>query len=323
MIPKSGYRFSEKIMLHKMAYTMTTRRMVLSAALALLVAPAAAQDAQPRKRAVATMSIIADLVRSVGGDRVEVRALVGANGDAHVYSPTPGDAKEVAAAAIVFVNGLGLEGWLPRLVTASGSKAPTVVVSKGITPLRMADENHPGRTVIDPHAWQSIADAKIYVANIRDALAAVDPPGKAVYDATAQAYLAKLDELESEVRTAIATIPADRRKIITTHDAFGYFGVAYGMSFIAPEGVSTDSEPSAKDVARIIRQIKKLKIPAVFLENVSDPRLIEQIARETGAAIGGKLYSDALSEPNGPAATYIDMMRHNARELAKALGGRT
>ncbi|HEV2957858.1 MAG TPA: zinc ABC transporter substrate-binding protein [Xanthobacteraceae bacterium] len=302
---------------------MTIRRMVLITALAAFIGtPAAAQDAQPRKLAVATTSIIADLVRNVGGDRIEVRALVGANGDAHVYSPTPGDAKEVAAAAVVFVNGLGLEGWLPRLVAASGTKAPTVVVTNGITPLRMADESHPGRMVIDPHAWQSIADAKIYVANIRDGLAAADPAGKAAYDANAQTYLTKLVDLENEVRTAIAGIPADRRKIITTHDAFGYFGAAYGMSFIAPEGVSTESEPSAKDVARIIRQIKKQKIPAVFLENVADPRLIGQIARETGAAIGGKVYSDALSRANGPAATYLDMMRHNVREFAKALGGR-
>jgi zinc/manganese transport system substrate-binding protein len=186
----------------------------------------------------------------------------------------------------------------------------------------MADDEHPGRTMIDPHAWQSIPDAKIYVTNIRDGLDAVDPAGKAVYDANAQAYLAKLDELEKEVKATIAGIPPERRKIITTHDAFGYFGAAYGMSFIAPQGVSTDSEASAKDVARIIRQIKKQKIPAVFLENVTDPRLMEQVARETGAAIGGKLYSDALSEPNGPAATYIDMMRHNVREFAKALGGR-
>jgi zinc/manganese transport system substrate-binding protein len=320
MIPKSGYRFSEKIMLHKRS--MTRRRILLIALAALVAAPATGEDAQPRTLAVATTSIIADLVRSVGGERVDVKALVGANGDAHVYSPTPGDAKEVAGATIVFVNGLGLEGWLPRLVTASGTKAPVVTVTKGITPLRMPDEDHPGRSVIDPHAWQSIADAKIYVANIRDGLGAADPAGKAAYEADAQAYLAKLDALEAEVRAAIAAIPAERRKIITTHDAFGYFGTAYGMSFIAPEGVSTDSEPSAKDVARIIRQIRKQKIPAVFLENVSDPRLIEQIARETGATIGGKLYSDALSEPNGPASTYIDMMRHNVRELAKALGGR-
>jgi zinc/manganese transport system substrate-binding protein len=300
---------------------MVARRLLLAVFAAFIAAPVAAPDAQPRKLAVATTSIIADLVRNVGGDRIEVKALVGANADAHVYSPTPGDAKEVAAATIVFVNGLGLEGWLTRLVTASGSRAPLVTASKGIAPRRMPDEARAGKTVIDPHAWQSIADAKIYVANIRDGLAAADPAGKAAYDANAQAYLAKLDEVEQEVRTAIVAIPAERRKIITTHDAFGYFGAAYGMSFIAPAGVSTESEPSAKDVARIIRQIKKQKIPAVFLENVSDPRLIEQIARETGAAIGGKLYSDALSEPSGPAATYIDMMRHNARELAKALGG--
>jgi len=297
-----------------------SRRLLLGTFAALIAAPAAGEDA-PRKRAVASTSIIADLVRNVGGERIDVKALVGANSDAHVYSPTPGDAKDIAGAAVVFVNGLGLEGWLPRLVTASGTKAPVVVVSKGVPARRMPDEEHPGRSVTDPHAWQSIADAKIYVANIRDALVAVDPPGKAGYEANAQAYLAKLDELDKEVRTAIASIPAERRKIITTHDSFGYFGAAYGMSFIAPEGVSTDSEPSAKDVARIIRQIKQQKIPAVFLENVSDPRLIEQIARETGAAIGGKLYSDALSEPAGPASTYIDMMRHNAREFAKALGG--
>ena len=302
--------------------TMTTRRIVLAALAALIAVPTASQNAPPRRLAVATTSIIADFVRNVGGERIEVRALVGANADAHVYSPTPGDAKEVAAAAVVFVNGLGLEGWVPRLVSAAGSKAPVVTATKGVPPRRMPDEAHPGKTTIDPHAWQSIAAAKIYVTNIRDALAAVDPAGKAVYDANAQAYLIRLDDLENEVRTVIAAIPAERRKIITTHDAFGYFGAAYGMSFIAPEGVSTESEPSAKDVARIIRQIKKQKIPAVFLENISDPRLIEQIARETGAAIGGKLYSDALSEPGGPAATYIDMMRHNARELAKALGGR-
>jgi zinc/manganese transport system substrate-binding protein len=301
---------------------MRTRRIFLAALAALIAAPAAGEAPRPRKLAVATTSIIADFVRNVGGDRIEVKALVGANGDAHVYSPTPGDAREVAAATIVFVNGLGLEGWLPRLVSASGSKAPVVTVTTGVPPRRMPDEHHPGKTTIDPHAWQSIADAKIYVANIRDALAAVDPAGKGTYDANAQAYLAKLDDVEKEVRTAIASIPADRRKIITTHDAFGYFGAAYGMSFIAPEGVSTESEPSAKDVARIIRQIKMQKIPAVFLENVSDPRLIAQIARETGAAVGGKLYSDALSEASGPAATYLDMMRHNVRELAKALGGR-
>ena len=304
---------------------MTTRRIVLMAAgvaAAFIAAPAAAQDAPAvRIKVVATFSILGDLVRNVGGDRVAVTTLVGANGDAHVYSPTPGDAKDLAAARIVFVNGLGLEGWMTRLVTASGTKAPMIVVSTGVTPRRMPDEDKPGRLVTDPHAWQSVADAKTYVANIRDGLAAADPAGKAVYDTNAQAYLGKLDALEQEITTAIAAIPAARRKIITTHDAFGYFGAAYGMSFIAPEGLSTEAEPSAKDVARIIRQVRKQKIPAVFLENVADPRLMAQIARETGAALGGKLYSDALSEPGGPAGTYLDMMRHNIREFAKALVG--
>jgi zinc/manganese transport system substrate-binding protein len=304
---------------------MTTRRTLLMAggvAAALIATPAAAQDAAAAKiKAVATISILGDLVRNVGGDRVAVTTLVGPNSDAHVYSPTPGDAKQLAAADVVFVNGLGLEGWMTRLVTASGTKAPMIVVSAGVTPRRMPDEDKPGRMVTDPHAWQSVADARIYVANIRDALAATDPAGKAIYDANAQAYLGKLDALEQEIMTAIAGIPAERRKIITTHDAFGYFGAAYGMSFIAPEGLSTDAEPSAKDVARIIRQVRKQKIPAVFLENVADPRLMAQIARETGAALGGKLYSDALSEPKGPAGTYIDMMRHNIREFTKALVG--
>ena len=306
---------------------MMARRIFLLAGLAATVAAfavttAAAQDApQTKIKAVASFSILGDLVRNVGGDHVEVATLVGPNGDVHVYSPTPGDARKLAAANVVFVNGLGLEGWMTRLVAASGAKAPTIIVTKGITPLWMEDESKTGRTEMDPHAWQSVANAKIYVGNIRDSLVTIDPAGKATYDANAAAYLAKLDELEKQVKAAIASIPADHRKIITTHDAFGYFGADYGMAFIAPEGVTTESEPSAKDIARVITQIKKQKIPAVFLENISDPRLMDQIARETGAIIGGTLYSDALSEPGGPAATYIEMMRHNVHEFTKALVG--
>ena len=298
----------------------TTRRLVLwtGLAVALMTVPAPAQG-KPKIEAVATISILGDLVKNVGGDRVDVTALVGPNGDAHVYEPTPGDAKRLAGARIVFVNGLGLEGWMTRLVEASSTKATIVVVSKDVTPLQAPEGGEAATGAPDPHAWQSIADAKIYVANIRDGLDAVDPAGKQTYDTAAKAYLAKLDALDNEVRTAIAGIPADRRKIITTHDAFGYFGAAYGMQFIAPEGVSTDVEPSAKDVAKIIAQIKRQKIPAVFLENVSDPRMMEEIARETGAKIGGKLYSDALSEPGGPAGSYIAMMRHNVDEFSAAL----
>jgi len=305
---------------------MIARRLLLIASFAagvaaLIATQAATQDAHVKIKAVATFSILGDLVRNIGGDRVEVTTLVGPNGDAHVYSPTPGDARKLAAANVVFVNGLGLEGWMTRLVAASGTKAPMFVVTNGITPRHMQDEDNRGRTAIDPHAWQSVADAKIYVANIRDGLAAIDPGGKSIYDANAAAYLAKLDELEQEVKAAIDSIPADRRKIITTHDAFGYFGDAYGMNFIAPQGVATEAEPSAKDIAAIIAQIKREKIPAVFLENITDPRLMQEIARETGARIGGTLSSDALSAPGGPAATYIEMMRHNLRELTRALTG--
>ena len=300
----------------------TRRNLLLLAPLAalLMTGPAQAQDkANDKIKVVATFSILGDLVQNVGGDRVEVATLVGPNGDVHVYSPTPADAKTLSAAKLVFVNGLGLEGWMTRLISASGSKAATVTAAKGVKPRKMEDEHHPGHVVTDPHAWQSIANAKIYVANIRDGLVKADPAGQSSYEANAKAYLAKLDALEQEVKASIAKIPPDRRKIITTHDAFGYFGDAYGMQFIAPEGVSTESEASAKDVAGIIAQIRRQKIPAVFMENISDPRMMRQIVKETGAKIGGTLYSDALSPPSGPAGSYIDMMRNNIRELSKAL----
>ena len=297
---------------------MLTRRslLLLAGSVGLLIeTPVLGQD---RMNVVATFSILGDLVKNVGGDRVEVSTLVGPNGDVHVYLPTPGDARKLAAAKVVFVNGLGLEGWVTRLISASSTKASIVIASEGIKPRKMKDEHDTG-DVPDAHAWQSVANAKIYVANIRDGLIALDPAGKASYDANATAYLGKLDELEKQVAVTIAKIPVDRRKIITTHDAFGYFSDAYGMTFIAPEGVSTDAEPSAKDLAKIITQIKMQKIPAVFMENITDPRLMEEIARETGATIGGTLYSDALSDPSGPAGTYIEMMLHNGSEFSKAL----
>jgi zinc/manganese transport system substrate-binding protein len=215
----------------------------------------------------------------------------------------------------VVENGLGLEGWIVRLTKASGTKARVVVASAGVAP-RKDEDAHGG---IDPHAWQNVANAKIYVANIRDGLVAIDPDGRAAYETRAKDYLARLDALDREVRESIVRIPAERRRIVTTHDAFGYFGEAYGVAFIAPAGVSTEAEISARDVSRIIKQIRSEKFPAVFLENVSDRRLIDQIARETGAKAGGALFSDALSGPEGPAGTYIDMVRHNIRELTKAL----
>jgi zinc/manganese transport system substrate-binding protein len=268
--------------------------------------------AQEKIRIVASFSILGDFARNVGGDRVDVTTLVGPNSDVHVYTPAPADAKKIADASLVIINGLGLEGWLPRLVQSSGGKAAIVTATSGIAPRTLGSD-------ADPHAWQSVVNAKTYVANIRDALIAADQAGAAAYRANADAYLAKLDALHREVRDAVAQIPEARRKVISSHNAFGYFAAAYGVDFIAPQGVSTESEPSARDIAVIITQIRTGKIPAVFLENISDPRLMRRISAETGAKIGGTLFSDSLTAENGEAPTYIDMVRHNIKALTSAL----
>ncbi|MDO9564269.1 MAG: zinc ABC transporter substrate-binding protein [Bradyrhizobium sp.] len=275
----------------------------------MAVLPARAQE---RLNVVATFSILGDFVQNVGGDRVSVTTLVGPDGDAHVYTPAPADARKVADAKLVIVNGLDFEGWLSRLVKSSGKKATIITATGGIAPRKLGSH-------ADPHAWQSVANAKIYVANIRDALAAADPAGAEAYRANAANYLAKLDALDSEVRAAVAQIPQDRRKVISTHEAFGYFASAYGIEFVAPLGVSTESAASARAVARIITQIRTQKIPAVFLENISDSRLIRRISAETGAKVGGTLYSDSLTGEKGDAPTYIDMVRHNIKALTSAL----
>ena len=297
-----------------------SRRLLLYATLMAPLTLGSPAHAADTIKVAASFSVLGDMVKQIGGERVEVKAFVGPNGDAHVYEPTPGDAKTLADARILVVNGLGLEGWMTRLQKSSGFKGKVVTATTGIKTRQMEEEDH-GKTrkITDPHAWQSLANGRIYVANIRDGLAAADPAGKEAYEANAKKFLADLNVVEQEVKDSIAKLPPARRKIITTHDAFGYFGATYGLEFIAPEGVSTESEASAKEVAKIIRQIKTEKIPAVFLENVTDHRLLDQIARETGAKIGGTLYSDALSEPNGPAGTYLDMFRNNIQALTAAL----
>ncbi len=324
---------------------MRFRLLPLLAAASLAISVSAAAEASDKAsaaepvKAVASFSILADMVRNVGGDRVEVTELVGPDGDAHEFNPTPADAKKLARADIFFVNGLGFEGWMERLETSSGFEGATVVASTGIKPREMHEEHgdhasgddhdagheeHPeyhdhDHGDMDPHAWQDLANGEIYVANIRDGLIAADPGGKAIYEANAEKYLAALKAEDAAVKTALGALPQSRRRIITSHDAFGYFGDAYGLEILAPEGVSTASEPSAKDVATIIRQIRKDKIPAVFLENVTNAKILEQIATESGAKIGGTLYSDALSGPDGPAPTYLDMFRHNVGTLTAAL----
>jgi zinc/manganese transport system substrate-binding protein len=282
----------------------------LIAAILLNVLPLRAQD---RINVVASFSILADFARNVGGARVRVTSLVGPNGDVHVYTPAPADARTIADAGLVVVNGLGLEGWLPRLLQSAGSRAPIVTASSGIVPLKLGSET-------DPHAWQSVVNGKIYVANIRDALVAADPAGADDYRKNANAYLVELDALDAQVRAAIAKIPPARRKLISTHDAFSYFARAYGFEFIAPLGVSTETEPGARDIAGIIARIKTSGIPAVFPENNSDERLIRRISAETGASIGGRLYTDSLTGEKGDAPTYIALVRHNITTLTSALG---
>jgi zinc/manganese transport system substrate-binding protein len=305
------------------------RRVVLIAAAALaLVLPqaAGAQDkVQEKIKVLASFSILGDLVREVGGERVEVSTLVGPNADMHGFQPTPAHARAVAAAQLVVINGLGFEGWADRLVKSANYKGARLVASKGVKALSAETDGHGHNHKhkhsdrYDPHAWQEIANVKIYVANIRDALIGVDPAGKATYERNAAGYLLKLDALETEIRQLFAGLSEKERRVITSHDAFHYFGDAYGIEFLAAQAAGGDTQPSARDVALLIQQIRKQGVKAVFVENISDPRIVQQIAKETGAKIGGTLYSDALSEANGPAATYLDMMRHNAKTIAAAL----
>jgi len=342
----------------------TIRNAALGGTAILLSAGLATPAFADQLKVVASFSIIADLARNVGGDRIDLTTLVGPDGDAHVYEPKPADAVAMAGADVILVNGLEFEGFLGRLVEASGAKAPVVELTKGGEVLKSVEEGHHGEEAAatghnhaakeaghdhdhektadaakdghdhaaeghaghdhgesDPHAWQSIHNAETYVTNIADAFCAADAAGCDTYKANAAAYSEKLEALEEEIKAAVASIPEDKRTVITSHDAFKYFEHEYGIKFLAPEGISTESEASAADVAALITQIKQDQASAIFVENISDPRLVEQIASETGLKVGGELYSDALSDESGPAATYIEMMRHNISTIKAAIVG--
>ncbi|BCP54706.1 metal ABC transporter substrate-binding protein [Kaistia sp. 32K] len=314
---------------------------LIAAALALSTAlPAQAAD---KIKVVATFSVLGDLASEIGGDHVEVRTLVGPNGDAHTFEPSPADAKAMGSAAVLVENGLGLEGWLSRLIKVSGFKGEAVIATTGVKPIAWtgaeeegeaqdagadkaeAGHDHDGHAEgghshsLDPHAWQNPLNGVIYVENIVAGLTAADPDHAAEYKAKGDKLAAELKAVDARLKEEFAAVPEARRKIVTSHDAFGYFAAAYGIQFIAPEGVSTESEASAADVAKIIRQIKAEKITALFAENITDPRLLNQIARETGVKIGGSLFSDALSPPDGPAPTYLKMFANNSEKLLAAM----
>ena len=298
---------------------------VLTLVLALFIAGGGtATTAEKKVKVIASFSILGDLTKNVGGDRIEMATLVGPNGDVHVYEPTPADAKAIGGADLVVVNGLALEGWMDRLIKTSGYKGPVVVASQGVKLRQMTAEElgqgaKHGPLMIDPHAWQDVVNGRLYVQNIAKGLETVDPASASVYRANAEAYTAKLSELDQWVRKELSGIPKEKRRMITTHDAFGYFGAAYGISILSPVGFSTESEASASDIANLIKQIRREKITAVFVENITDPRLMEQVVKESGVTLGGTLYSDALSKPDGPAPTYLEMFKNNVNLIAAAM----
>lgn len=283
----------------------------LAFALLGLALPLRAQTARPLQ-VVASFSILADMLREVAGDAAQVHSLVGANADAHVFEPTPADAQRLARADLVVVNGLHFEGWIDRLVRSSGYRGPVLEASRGIEPRRA------GRAA-DPHAWQSLAHAQRYVENMRAALVAAAPAQAAAIDARAAAYRARIAALDASARAAFEAVPREQRRVVTTHDAFGYLGEAYGITFISPRAWNTDSEASAAAVASVIRQVRLHQARALFVENITDRRSIERIAQETGARVGGTLYSDALSQPGAGADTYLRLYAHNVKSIAAAL----
>jgi zinc/manganese transport system substrate-binding protein len=294
---------------------MLSRIFLLSAAIPALIAFSAPVSAAELK-AVASFTVLADIVKQVGGKHVTVTSLVKPDGDPHEFEPAPSDAKNLKAADVVFVSGLGLEGWMDRLISASGYKGTPVTVSQGIKTRSMEED---GKTVTDPHVWNSPVNVKVWVENIETALAAADPADKADFKANAQAYLKTLDDLDAFAHAKFDAIPEDRRKVLTSHDAFSYFGREYKITFLSPLGVSTETEASAGDVAKLIEQIKAEHVKTYFFENSNDPRLVKQVAKATGAEPGGELYVESLSKTKGPAPTYEKMFRYNVEQIAAAM----
>ena len=325
---------------------MTSLRATLKSATALaaftLSFPMASWAEEPIP-VVATFSILGDMVKRIGGEHIALTTLVGPDGDTHVYQPTPKAARSVAEADVLFLNGLDFEGWLERLAEAASFDGTMVVATNGVVPIAFDDhddhddekhddhddrddhddhDDHAGHDhgAFDPHAWQSLENAVIYVNNIAAGLAQADPENAGEYYTNRAAFVAEVEVLKSEVDAMMKNLPSDKRTVVTAHDAFGYFGATYDLTFVAPQGIGTDSEVSAGDLAALITQIREESISAVFIESLTDNRMIEQIANETGATIGGMLYAGALSAQSGPASNYLDMMRHNATTLFEALG---
>lgn len=303
-------------------------------ALPALLAAGRAMAQPDRLPVVASFSILGDMTARIGGDRIALTVIAGPDTDAHGFQPRPSDAAALRGARLIIRNGLGFDGWMDRLIRASGHAGTVVTAAQGITPRMMAAHAHGHggagrrhshgagpRQVADPHAWQDLRHGQAYVRTIAAALIAADPAGEALYRRNAEAYAARLAALDAWVRAQVATVPEARRRVVTSHDAFGYFGDAYGIAFLAPQGVSTEAEPSAAQVGRLIRQIREHRITAVFMENMTNPATLRRVAQEAGVPVGGRLHADALSAPDGPAPDYESMFRHNVGLLVPAMRG--
>jgi zinc/manganese transport system substrate-binding protein len=285
-----------------------TRRILLAGSVALSFLTTSAAIAADKIAVTATFSILGDLVQVVGGDRVAVTTLAGPNQDAHTFEPKPSDVKGLATAQLLVTNGLHFEPWAAKLAKSAGFKGETVVASAGI-------KARPS----DPHAWQNPNNVIQYVRNIAAGLSRADASGATTYQANAESYVKELQALDTWAKAQFADIPPGNRQVITSHDAFGYFSAQYLVRFLAPQGINTETEPSARQVATLIKQIQREKIKAVFVENMSNPKLIEQLSKDAGVTVGASLYSDALSKPDQPGSTYLQMMRHNVTQLAAGM----
>jgi zinc/manganese transport system substrate-binding protein len=308
------------------------RRALLALPSLALSRAALAQDAP--MPVVASFSILGDLAARIGGGHIALRVIAGPDTDAHGFQPRPSDVTALRDARLVLRNGLGFDGWMDRLVRAAGYRGTVATATEGIAPRAMAAHGHDHggagrrqshavgpRQVPDPHAWQDLRLGQDYLRNIAAAMTAADPAGATAYRSAQDAQIQRLAALDDWVRAQVATVPRERRRIVTSHDAFGYFGAAYGIQFLAPQGVSTEAEPSAAEVGRLIRQIREQRISAVFLENMANPATLNRVAAEAGVRVGGRLYADALSPPGGPAPDYEAMFRHNVGLMVPAMRG--
>ena len=295
---------------------MLSRRATLSAPIALLPFAGRAETAPPT--VVASFSILQDMVARIAGDAAGTVSLVPRNGDPHAFEPRPGDLTALRGATVMVENGLGLEGWLSRMAEASGFRGVRIVASAGIAPRSLQED---GATVSDPHLWQDPALGRQMVRTITAGLSRADPAHAARFRAASADYVAELTRIEGEIVQALAGVPPERRKVLTTHDAFAYYGARFGVRFIAIEGISTEAEPSPRALARVAREAAKDGIRTVFLENMTDPRLAQALAREAHLTVGPKLYSDSLSALDGPAPTYVDLLRYNTKQIVASMQG--